>query len=57
MLTHMVMISEQEGFIPIEEKLRKLSIKANVIVISILDCCRNSIESKAKIESSLPDYG
>jgi hypothetical protein len=53
----MVMISEQEGFIPIEEKLRRLSIKANVIVISILDCCRNSIESKAKIESSLPDYG
>jgi hypothetical protein len=53
----MVMIADGEGFIPIEEKLRKLSIKSNVIVIGILDCCRNTISSKSKASKNLPDFG
>ena len=57
MLTHMVMIDSGEGYIPIEEKLRKLSTKSNVVVIAVLDCCRNTIESKSKVKTNQPDFG
>jgi hypothetical protein len=57
MLTNMVMIEETDGFIPIEEKLRKLSVKPNVIVIGVFDGCRNTIKAKSKTRQNLPDFG
>lgn len=57
LLTHIVCINEGDGFIPIEEKLRKLSRKSNLSVSAILDCCRNEIESKSRQSKEKPDYG
>jgi hypothetical protein len=57
MLTHMVCISDGDGYIPIEEKLRKLSRKSNLSVSAILDCCRNEIEAKARASMEKPDFG
>lgn len=57
MQTHMVMINESDGYIPIEEKLRKLSRKKNISVSAILDCCRNNIESKSQVDMNKPDCG
>ena len=57
LLTNMVMIDEGEGYVPIEEMLRKLSRKSNFSVSAILDCCRNEISAKSKVEKVKPDFG
>jgi hypothetical protein len=57
MLTYMVMLTEDDGYLAIEEKLRRLSRKSNVVVIVWLDSCRTIVNTKSKVENKVVDFG